>query len=414
VIEDLREQGVHAWASHEYGDERNELLYNYVMFLDALQPDAFLFENVAHFESSLRTPSGTVNAAVALQEAINDLTSQDIHYSVESTVERAVQHAIPQDRERYIMVGFRQEIGRTEGNLQFFEGLERLEEQLPLRAALSGLGTPGVFQQGSEVGCKTGHRSRAFTLIDPQMPELERRYIKWIRQPSPGTFSAPDTVDAHIVRKPRADDRALYRFLGPGMRWMDYKFSGLPTTDKLKKLLTAMRDALPLLPHAQSKELAASLGKLLEQMDDSLLLRLLLEATSGTEDGGHHLLKEGYLAKGPDHHGDWLERLSPHRPSKTIVAHIGKDTYGYIHPTEPRAISIREAARIQSFPDFFEFGGVGVVDAYSMIGNAVPPLLAAAFAARFNALNNDLHLFRLDTHDVSHGAEEPQRLSVLG
>jgi len=57
----------------------------------------------------------------------------------------------------------------------------------------------------------------------------------------------------------------------------------------------------------------------------------------------------GVLAKGVDNHGDWLERLSPERPSKTIVAHIGKDTYGYVHPYQPRALSVREAARVQSF-----------------------------------------------------------------
>ena len=68
------------------------------------------------------------------------------------------------------------------------------------------------------------------------------------------------------------------------------------------------------------------------------------------------------------------------------MAHIGKGTYGYIHPFEPRALSLREAARIQGFPDFFALGGSGVVDTYSMVGNAVPPLLANQFAASFEAL----------------------------
>ena len=49
------------------------------------------------------------------------------------------------------------------------------------------------------------------------------------------------------------------------------------------------------------------------------------------------------------------KRLEEDKPSHTLVAHLSKDTYSHIHPTEPRGISVREAARIQSFPDDFFF-----------------------------------------------------------
>ena len=45
------------------------------------------------------------------------------------------------------------------------------------------------------------------------------------------------------------------------------------------------------------------------------------------------------------------------KPSWTILAHIGMDVDMYIHPTELRTLSVRETARIQSFPDDFEFIG---------------------------------------------------------
>ena len=61
------------------------------------------------------------------------------------------------------------------------------------------------------------------------------------------------------------------------------------------------------------------------------------------------------------------------------VAHLCKDTYGYIHPWEPRGITVREAARLQSFPDDFLFNCT-IGDAYKQIGNAVPPLLAYGVA----------------------------------
>ena len=73
-------------------------------------------------------------------------------------------------------------------------------------------------------------------------------------------------------------------------------------------------------------------------------------------------------------------RLSFDDLSRTITAHIAKDGYWYIHPREDRTLSIREAARIQTFPDRFRFAGHPSTR-YKQIGNAVPPLLASAIAA---------------------------------
>lgn len=74
-------------------------------------------------------------------------------------------------------------------------------------------------------------------------------------------------------------------------------------------------------------------------------------------------------------------KLRRDKPSRTLTAHIGKDTYSHIHydSRQARTITVREAARLQSFPDGFSFAG-SMNTAFRQIGNAVAPLLAEAIA----------------------------------
>lgn len=81
-----------------------------------------------------------------------------------------------------------------------------------------------------------------------------------------------------------------------------------------------------------------------------------------------------------DTFNDKYKRLDWDDLSRTITAHIAKDGYWYIHPEEHRTLTVREAARIQTFPDSFRFAGTRS-DAFRQIGNAVPPALGRTVAA---------------------------------
>jgi len=83
---------------------------------------------------------------------------------------------------------------------------------------------------------------------------------------------------------------------------------------------------------------------------------------------------------------DKYKRLSWAHLCRSITAHIAKDGYWYIHPDQHRTLSIREAARVQSFPDDFRFAGTQT-HRYRQIGNAVPVLLAESIG---RAVLNDL------------------------
>ncbi len=76
---------------------------------------------------------------------------------------------------------------------------------------------------------------------------------------------------------------------------------------------------------------------------------------------------------------DKYKRLPWNKPAWTLTAHMKKDCLAYIHPIQNRSISVREAARLQSFPDHFVFDAP-MTRMFELVGNSVPPLLAEAIA----------------------------------
>ena len=85
---------------------------------------------------------------------------------------------------------------------------------------------------------------------------------------------------------------------------------------------------------------------------------------------------------------DKYKRLEENHYSRTITAHIAKDGYWYIHPRQDRTLTVREAARLQTFPDHVRFAGPPSA-AFRQIGNAVPPTIGRHLAAAVRSALDD-------------------------
>lgn len=394
-IRSLRESRVHVQEDESAGDDRNLLLNQYVLFVGALAPPVFIFENVQHFQSEVRTPSGTFRAPEVLAEAIEAISNQHLTYDVNSRILDCSKHGIPQTRRRFFMCGIRQDVRAVSPVRDVARWCLSVpvSDHVPLRTALSGLPAPSWLGGRSR---KTGGLSDR---VDVSVYEhgseegASGRYLAWIRQPSPKTGEdGMSGTDAHHGREPRSDDAAFFSLLGPGKRWMDYRCDDAETLlqmrDVISRLIEVVDAAIDeVLPPSVSEKLRQvspdELQALLSKLDGSLSIRLLLEGIPSLPgELEHHLLSKTYLGKRDGNHGDWLARMDGEAPSKTIVSHMAKDTYAYVHPYEPRTISVREAARIQSFPDWFTLGDLGLIDAFRVIGNAVPPFLSYQLAER--------------------------------
>lgn len=152
-----------------------------------------------------------------------------------------------------------------------------------------------------------------------------------------------------------------------------YVLLGLTLTENLNELAAALRNAEVLRNHIVTKTTDTAMerfralkqGQNFHALDESLKMNTYTDAarTQNTI----------YL------------RLNYDEPSGTVV-NVRKSMW--IHPTQDRAISVREAARLQTFPDSFVFCG-SKDKQYQQVGNAVPPIMAKSIAKKLAKILKD-------------------------
>ncbi|WP_330452703.1 MULTISPECIES: DNA cytosine methyltransferase [unclassified Streptomyces] len=182
-------------------------------------------------------------------------------------------------------------------------------------------------------------------------------------------------------RAPDADPTTLRDAIG------DLPELEVVPTERVGEREMAYRKPRALPSFAEMMRVGAPRGRVWDHMtrrvrEDDHYLFSLMESKTKYSDLGKMLKTEKekkYQRYADDKYTDKYKKLDWDQLSRTITAHIAKDGYWYIHPEQLRTLTVREAARVQTFPDRFRFAGTRS-DAFRQIGNAVPPLLGEAAA----------------------------------
>jgi site-specific DNA-cytosine methylase len=355
-IRSLRDDGVHVEADPEAGDVRNRLMHQYVLCVSALEPRAFLFENVRHFQAEVKTPEGTFRATDILNEAIHELSHERLSYRVSARVIDCSRHGIPQTRERYVLAGVRADVdpGRLALDLPSWCLTLPPRGPVPLRAALAGLPTP----RGATNDRAGAEGVSQLVPVDVEWApagDPAGRYVRWVRQAPPPGMEGRSTreLDGHYIRVPRRDDATLFELLGPGQRWMDYRCDASRTLSDLRELLGQLakaveaaggdatnHPALRLLRAIDPEQLARTAGA----VDGSLSIRMLPESIParprprrGRIHGlrGHVTQVRSLRRRGKS--GAPVQDAAPYPPGPRHRTPLGAASVRARHPTRRRA-----------------------------------------------------------------------------
>lgn len=349
-------------------DPRAQLYKAYLTYVEAFHPLALLMENVPDVLNH-----GGQNIAAEVCEAL-----EAKGYVCAYTLLNAVFYGVPQMRERMFLLAYRRELGvapafpePTRSHILPIGYAGSRQVALKLLSGLDGLfGTDHDYIDPPSVGSDLPPAVTAEEAIG-DLPAIDAQAMaaSGDLRKGPRRFDGP-TMAYDPVRPVSEYARNMKEWLGfeapvDGLR--DHQIRYLPRDFRL---FAAMRNG------SEYPELHRLATELFEREAKK---RGILDGTEAWKALRAQMVPPYDPLKFPNKwwklRGDW--------PARTLMAHIGKDTYSHIHydSAQARTISVREAARLQSFPDGFFFKGT-MNPAFRQIGNAVPPLMAYAIAAK--------------------------------
>jgi DNA (cytosine-5)-methyltransferase 1 len=340
-------------------DPRRNLYLRYVQWVDRLKPLALLIENV---------PDMLNQAGHNVADEIVDLLDGHGYVARYSLINTAF-HGVPQMRDRVFIVGYRKELGvvpelpAPTRHLVLPSGYQGTRAVALKHVDLLGLGP--YVQPTQDV--RLPYAVTAEQAIG-DLPKIDGDSVKrGARRPGPDTF----------VKYRRVNDICGYAKM---MR----EWPGFEATDGVEDHLIrclprdgAIFEAMP--SGAEYPEAHSVATRLFKEQ----------AALDGLRPGTKAwVLLEREMV--PPYRTDTFPnrwwKLIKDEPSRTLMAHLGKDCYSHIHydGAQRRTISIREAARLQSFPDGFKFFGT-MNPSLKQVGNAVPPIMSWEIAKVIHA-----------------------------
>ncbi|MBX8516489.1 DNA cytosine methyltransferase [Pseudomonas cichorii] len=360
----LREVAEHPQAFKQ--DPRGNLYLRYLHFVRELKPVAILMENVPDVLNY-----GGHNIAEEVCETLDDLG-----YDCGYTLLNAVYYGVPEMRERMFLIAYSKELKKKVSFpkptnwIDLPRGYDNSRKVALKNINSDLLSSDHYFIQppvASPETCEPAVTAQSALCDLPKITKhLEEEVKKGARSPReegvypanaptskyselmrnwPG-FESHGVVYGHVTRSlPR--DYPIFARMNPGDQYPE-----------------AFNHAVDLFNEALAKK--RIMGEVLEE--------------------GSEQYKEFYKLYVPPYDptkfpNKW-RKMEADKPARTLMAHLGKDGYSHIHydSSQARTISVREAARLQSFPDGFTFSG-SMNPAFKQVGNAVPPLLSFALAS---------------------------------
>ncbi|WP_322153502.1 DNA cytosine methyltransferase [Paratractidigestivibacter sp.] len=333
-------------------DVKHTLYKCYLAFIQSLQPDIFVMENVKGLLSATHQGHGVFKRIIHdMEEAGYEVRSLVTEHpeAPRDYIVKAEKYGVPQMRHRVILLGVKQGSGIETGTLE-------ASKTATLRDALTGI--PRL---------RSSFSRRTRELGDSDWEKYVDCAATQILETDEGTCLASVFEKASECGHPMtSSSEHITAVSGKYNSWYRRRFG---------------KSAL-LTDHDARSHQASDLDR-------------YLFCAAYAEKYGHPAHLEDFPSRLLPNHKNVRENNNSEykfsdrfrvqmwdRPSTTITSHIAKDGHYYIHPdpAQCRSLTVREAARLQTFPDDYLFEGNRTAQ-YTQVGNAVPPMLSQQIAA---------------------------------